>query len=86
MSRPSDFCKAHLTTNVAPYQMISNPVDQPERGNSNGGVFHRGQKIWTQETPARLSKPHTALGFVEGVGHVLVDARLLRPVEAVATN
>ena len=81
--RPTDFNKAHCTTNVAPYQMIASPSDLPERGSSSGGVFHRGQIVWTQEAPLTVYLPHTTIGFVEGLGHVLVDARVLKVAEAI---
>ena len=81
MLRPADFSKPHRTTNVAPYQMITSPTDLPERGSSNGGVFHRGQIVWTQEAPAPVSLANTAIGFVEGLGHVLVDRRFLKLTE-----
>ena len=79
--RPADFTKPFRTINVAPYQMIASPSDVPERGSSNGGVFHRGQIIWTQEAPVPISVPHTTIGFVEGLGHVLIDPRLLRSAD-----
>ncbi len=83
MLRPSDFSKPHKTTNVTPYQMIASPSDLPERGSSNGGVFHRGQIVWIQESPAPISVPHTTIGFVDGLGHVLIDPRVLRMMDAV---
>lgn len=82
MPRPADFSKPHRTVNVAPYQMITSPTDMPERGASNGGVFHRGQIVWTQESPAPFSVPNTAVGFVDGLGHVLIDARVLKLMDA----
>ena len=82
MLRPADFTKPHRTINVAPYQMIASLTDLPERGSSNGGVFHRGQIVWIQESPAPTSMPHTAIGFVEGLGHVLIDPRVLRFTDA----
>lgn len=78
MLRPNDFSKPHRTTNITPYQMIGNPAELPERGSSNGGVFHRGQVVWMEESPAPFSIPHTAIGFVDGLGHVLIDRRVLR--------
>lgn len=81
MLRPAGFTKPHKTTNVAPYQMIASPSDLPERGSSNGGVFHRGQIVWVQESPAPISVPNTAIGYVDGLGHVLVDPRLLKAAE-----
>ncbi len=78
MLRPAEFSKPYRTTNVAPYQMIASPADLPARGSSNGGVFHRGQIVWTQESSAPLSVSYTAVGFVDGLGHVLVDRRLLK--------
>ncbi len=81
MLRPADFTKPHRTINVAPYQMITSASDLPARGSSNGGVFHRGQIVWVQESPTPVSVPHTAIGFVEGLGHVLIDARVLRSAE-----
>lgn len=86
MLRPADFVRPCRTVNVAPYQMISSPADLPERGSSNGGVFHRGQLVWTQESPAPYSIPHTAVGFVDGLGHVLIDPRVLRTVEAALSS
>ncbi|HLI76147.1 MAG TPA: hypothetical protein VKV02_04310 [Acidobacteriaceae bacterium] len=84
MLRPADFVRPCRTANIAPYQIIASPADLPERGSSNGGVFHRGQLVWTQESPAPVSVPHTAIGFVDGLGHVLIDRRILRPVEILA--
>ena len=81
MLRPADFTKPHRTTNVAPYQMIASPSDLPERSSSNGGVFHRGQIVWVQESPTPVSVPNTAVGYVDGLGHVLVDARFLKMVD-----
>lgn len=78
MLRPPDFIQPYRTVNVAPYQMISNPTDTPERGASNGGVFHRGQLVWTQENPTPIAVPNTAVGFVDGLGHVLIDPRVLK--------
>ena len=49
MLRPLDFNKAYRTVNVVPYQILPNAQELPERGSSNGGVFHRGQIVWTQE-------------------------------------
>lgn len=86
MSRPSEFCKPYLTTNITPYQLVANPGEVPERGTSNGGVFHRGQTVWMQASPAPLSQPHTILGFVDGLGHVFVDGRILRAAETVGTH
>ena len=86
MLKPADFIKPHKTTNVAPYQIITSPADLPERGSSNGGVFHRGQIVWTQETPTPVATPHTAVGYVEGLGHVLIDHRLLRRAEPSDTH
>jgi hypothetical protein len=86
MLRPADFSRPHRTMNVAPYQMISSPADLPERGSSNGGVFHRGQIVWVQESPAPVSLPHTAIGFVDGLGHVLIDRRVLRLVDAMPST
>ncbi len=79
--RPADFTTPHRTSNITPYQMITNPSDLPERGSSNGGVFHRGQIVWTQDSPAHTSVPSTTLGFVDGLGHVLVDPRFLKRVD-----
>ena len=81
MLRPADFIRPCRTINITPYQMIASPADLPERGSSNGGVFHRGQIVWTQESPTPTSVPHTAIGFVDGLGHVLVDRRVLCPAE-----
>lgn len=81
MLRPADFVRPCRTVNVVPYQMINSPADLPERGSSNGGVFHRGQLIWTQEAPAAIAVPNTAIGFVDGLGHVLIDPRVLRPAD-----
>lgn len=86
MLRPADFTKPHRTSRIAPYQIINSPADLPERGSSNGGVFHRGQIVWTQESPAPVPIPNTAIGYVDGLGHVLVDQRLLRLVEAMPTS
>lgn len=86
MLRPSDFSKPHRTTNITPYQMIASPADLPERGSSNGGVFHRGQVVWIQESPAPTWMPHTAVGFVDGLGHVLIDPRILRSADATAST
>jgi hypothetical protein len=86
MLRPADFVQPHRTVNVAPYQMIDSPTDLPERGASNGGVLHRGQIVWTQAVPAAVSIPNTAVGFVDGLGHVLIDARLLRRAEGAAAS
>ncbi len=85
MLRPADFIRPCRTVNVTPYQMIASPADLPERGSSNGGVFHRGQLVWTQESPAPVSIPHVAIGFVDGLGHVLIDPRVLRPAEVVTS-
>lgn len=84
MMRPAEFVHPHRTVNVAPYQMINSPTDTPERGSSNGGVFHRGQLVWTKENPTAVSSPNTAVGFVDGLGHVLVDARMLKRADALA--
>ncbi len=81
MLRPAEFIHPYLTVNIAPYQIISGPNDTPERGDSNGGVFHRGQLVWTQETPQPISSPHTAVGYVDGLGHVLIDPRVLKRAE-----
>lgn len=86
MLRPADFTKPHLTTNVTPYQMIASPADLPERGSSNGGVFHRGQVVWMQEAPASISVPNTTIGFVDGLGHVLIDPRVLRVTDRLPLN
>ena len=86
MLRPADFTQPHRTSIVAPYQMIASPTGTPERGSSNGGVFHRGQIVWIQETPAPVDDPHTAVGFVDGLGHVLIDPRLLKRVEVTDGN
>lgn len=83
MLRPADFTKPHKTTNVTPYQMIASPSDLPERSSSNGGVFHRGQLVWVQESPKPVSLPHTTIGFVDGLGHILIDPRVLRLAETV---
>lgn len=86
MLRPADFSKAHRTVNVVPYQIIPNPQDLPERGSSNGGVFHRGQIVWTQESPVAITHPNSAVGFVEGLGHILIDPRVLRTVDLGAAS
>ncbi|MBE7158563.1 MAG: hypothetical protein INR62_09060 [Rhodospirillales bacterium] len=83
MLRPAGFTKPYRTTNVTPYQMITSPADVPERGSSNGGVFHRGQVVWVHETPAPVSVPHTTVGYVDGLGHVLIDPRVLRLMDGV---
>ena len=84
MLGPADFVHPHRTVNVAPYQMISSPNDMPERGSSNGGVFHRGQLVWIQENPTSIAIPHTAVGYVDGLGHVLIDPRMLRRADTLA--
>lgn len=86
MLRPEEFSKPHRTINVAPYQMIAGPSDLPERGSSNGGVFHRGQIVWVQESPAAVSVPHTTIGYVDGLGHVLIDQRMLRAMETAMSS
>ena len=78
MSRPANFTRPSRTTHTTPYQMIADPGDLPERGSSNGGVFDRGQLVWIPDPPASLPVPHTAVGYVDGVGHVLIDHRVLR--------
>lgn len=82
MLRPENFSKPHRTVSVVPYQMITSPSDLPEPSSSNGGVFHRGQIVWTQKTPSSISVPHAIIGFVDGLGHVVIDSRVLRSVEA----
>lgn len=84
MLRPADFTTPYRTSNVTPYQMINNPTDQPERGSSNGGVFHRGQIVWTQESPATNSTSLAAVGFVDGLGHVIVDSRFLKKADVLS--
>ncbi len=86
MVRPPDSTQPHRTTHVTPYQIVTNPKDLPERGSSNGGVFHRSQLVWLPEMPEALSGPHTVVGFVEGVGHVIIDARVLRPADLASTH
>jgi hypothetical protein len=81
MLRPGEFTHPHLTVNIAPYQIINSPNDAPERGDSNGGVFHRGQLIWTQETPRPFAELQAAVGYVDGLGHVLIDPRVLKRAE-----
>ena len=81
MLRPSDFVRPYRTATVTPYQMIAGPTETPERGSSNGGVFHRGQLVWTREIPLPVSVPHTTIGYVDGLGHVLIDRRTLRLTE-----
>ncbi len=78
MLRPAEFTHPYLTVNIAPYQIINSPHDTPDRGDSNGGVFHRGQLIWTQETPKLIAKFRAAIGYVDGLGHVLIDPRVLK--------
>ena len=85
MLRPADFVQPYRTVNVAPYQIVNSPNDMPERGSSNGGVFHRGQLVWTQENPKPISLPNTTVGYVDGLGHVLVDLRMLRPADHLFT-
>ena len=82
MLRPADFTTPYRTSNVTPYQMISSPAEAPERGSSNGGVFHRGQIVWTQESPEHLETSNTTVGFVEGLGHVVVDLRFLKKIDS----
>lgn len=81
MLRPAEFSKPLRTIHVAPYQMITSPSDLPERGSSNGGVFHRGQIVWVQDSPAPADVSHTTVGYVDGLGHVLIDQRVLRLAE-----
>ena len=81
MLRPAEFTHPHLTVNIAPYQIINSPNDAPERGDSNGGVFHRGQLVWTQETPNHDTRLNFAVGYVDGLGHVLIDPRVLKRAE-----
>ena len=66
--------------------MITSPSDLPERGSSNGGVFHRGQIVWVQESPAPVSVPYTTIGYVDGLGHVLIDQRVLRVMDTVVNS
>lgn len=86
MLRPAGFTKPQRTSHVTPYQMITSPHEVPERGSSNGGVFHRGQIVWTQEVPVRDLVASTTVGFVDGLGHVLIDPRFLKSSEALAST
>lgn len=83
--RPEGFTRPCRTSNITPYQIITHPADIPERGSSNGGVFHRGQIVWTQSSEASQTLAHTTAGFVDGLGYVLLDPRYLKEAEIVSS-
>ncbi len=79
MVKPAIFQQPYVTARNVTYAYTDESVaNQP----SLEGVLGSGQVVWVRETYAPRARPRSAVGFVDGIGIVVVDPRWLTRAQA----
>ena len=72
--RPITFNERYIAHRPAPYSL----VDSSQRPSSCGGVLCGGQAVWLEDIILRDRLGNHVRAFVEGIGLVIVDPRLIK--------
>ena len=72
--RPATFREHYVATRPTPYSFVPSSL-QPT---SSGGVLRRGQAVWLEQTLLRTRLLSSVQAFVENVGFVALDGRLIK--------
>jgi hypothetical protein len=73
--RPASFQNKYIAARAAPYRFVDASQQQPS---SSGGVLQGGQAIWLENAVLRTRLTASVQAFVENVGLVSVDPRLIK--------
>ncbi len=74
MLKPQVFQQANVAVHNLPYTVLEESLRDSL---GTGGVLGSGQLVWTEASLAVRPRPHSAIGFVDGIGMVCVDPRWL---------
>ncbi len=74
LSRPRTFHEQYIASRPLAYSFIQSK-QQPS---SSGGVLQCGQAVWLEEIVQRTRLSATVLAFVESIGFVSLDPRLIK--------
>lgn len=74
MLRPQVFQQANVAVRNLPYTVLEESLRDSI---DTGGVLGSGQLVWTEMSFTASPRPHSAIGFVDGIGMILVDPRWL---------
>lgn len=72
--RPAAFREQYIAIRAIPYRFLLSPL----KPSSSGGVLRRGQAIWLEQTLLRTQLLSSVQAFVENVGLVSLDGRLVK--------
>ena len=74
MHKPQVFQQANIAVRNLPYTVLE---DSLRDSVDTGGVLGSGQLVWTESSLTARPHPHSAIGFVDGIGMIRVDPRWL---------
>lgn len=77
MNRPDQFQLRYHTTRRTPFQALDSTVEKPDGAGVRAHNLASGQLVWMEEPLPKHPGGRTALGYVEGLGLVLLDHRSL---------
>ncbi|MGI4829415.1 MAG: hypothetical protein ACRYFU_14655 [Janthinobacterium lividum] len=81
MLRPPEFGNPYLTVRHTPYQVIAGPSEIADRS-SCGGVIKSGELLWTKQRIPVTRSPRAVLAFVDEIGTIAIDPRVLQLADA----
>lgn len=74
MLKPQVFQQANVAVRNLPYTVLEESLRDSI---DTGGVLGSGQLVWTESLLPARPRPHSAIGFVDGIGMIRVDPRWL---------
>ncbi len=84
MSQPMGLDASHtsqelcMTLRSAPYRSC----DDQHKPSADGGVLAAGTQVWAPTMPSAVRRARAVHCFVDGIGSVLIDGKLLRRLQA----
>ena len=83
MVKPAIFQQPYVTARNMPYVYTDESVSNQF---ALEGVLCSGQIVWIGEADTSRARPRSAVGFVDGIGIVVVDPRWLTRAQAPVTQ
>ncbi len=83
MTKPVQYREVYVVSRNLPYQMIES---LPTGRCSSGGVLGKGRKVWMKKHPSELQSARDVKAYAEEIGIILLDPRLLSPLNEQRTG